>query len=102
MKKTLCILAVLLAPTFGVIADDDLDTGPGVFSGKKGSFTLFESKNSTTTKEKSIVKTTIDSKDLSQKEEFELFKAWKKLKSENSASYQEFLLWVEYKKVVNH
>jgi len=104
MKKTLCILIILLAPASEVMADDDLDFGPGVFTGKKGSFTICKTGKSTEAEEvtkKDITETISDSKKLSQKEEFELFKVWKKLKGENSKSYQEFLLWVEYKKVVN-
>lgn len=105
MKKILCMLVVLFAPTFGAIADDDLELGPGVFTGEKGSFTIFKTDKSAKTEKptkKEIIESLTDSKNLSQKEEFELFKIWKKLKDEKSESYQEFLLWVEYKKVVNH
>jgi len=105
MKKTLCILTFLLAPTFGVVANDDLELGPGVFTGEKGSFTIFKSDKSKDTEKstkKEITESLTDGKNLSQKEEFELFKMWKKLKDEKSESYQEFLLWIEYKKVVNH
>lgn len=95
MKIITILCTSLFAFSFSALADNELDDGPGIFSGEKGVFTLIKTDKNPSNKNK------MTSKKLSQTDEFELFKTWKEQKDKNSESYQEFLLWVEYKKVIN-
>jgi hypothetical protein len=109
MKYTLCIAITLLTTNFGVLADNEMEKEPGLFSGKKGAFTLLKTDNlkpeeqvkeqtqNQASTPQSNVKSTAH--ELSQKEDFTLFKNWKQHKDNNTAEYQEFLLWLEYKKI---
>lgn len=105
MKNTLCIAITLLTTSFGVLADNEMEKEPGLFTGKKGAFTLLktdnlkpeEQANKEITEQKINVKATVA--DMSKKEDFTLFKNWKQHKDNNTAEYQEFLLWLEYKEV---
>ncbi|WP_441002395.1 hypothetical protein [Pseudocolwellia agarivorans] len=105
MKNMLCIAITLLTTSFGVLADNEMEKEPGLFTGKKGAFTLLktdnlkpeEQANKEIIEQKSHVKATVT--DMSKKEEFGLFKNWKQHKENNTSEYQEFLLWLEYKEV---
>lgn len=105
MKNIICVGITLLSLSFSVFADNELDDGPGLFSGKKGEFTLLKTENYKDKEEtnKKANKETQDVKltkhDMSQKKEFMLFKNWKQHKEHNTETYQEFLLWIEYKKI---
>ena len=107
MKNIICISVALLSLSFNVFADNELDDGPGIFSGKKGAFTLLKTENIKTENAKAEAKTQEKAKDvqlttthdMSQKKEFMLFKDWKLHKEHNTETYQEFLLWIEYKKI---
>jgi len=126
--KIFSLLMLLLCVHTHTLADDELDTGPGVFSGKSGAFSLFKSskekqdnvqggvENSTPRDEQSTtqntaqstVKNTIQSheqhRDITptKKDEFSLFKQWKAEKKHHTIDYQEFLLWVEYQQYVKN
>lgn len=90
-------------------ANDDLNSGPGVFSGASGEFSLIEL--GTTKKDKNN-ESTIDNLNKGRTEitqsndrtvhEFDMFKEWKELKKNNTESYQEFILWLEYKKFISN
>ena len=103
MKNIICVVITLLS--FSVFADNELDDGPGLFSGKKGEYTLLktgkygaEEENKQKAKEETK-DTNLTKHDMSQKKEFMLFKNWKQHKEHNTETYQEFLLWIEYKKI---
>jgi hypothetical protein len=73
---------------------DELSEGPGVFTGNKGAFSLSQllaskGKESppTKTQELSVPEA---------KDEFELFKLWHHSKTESTAEYQQFLIWLKY------
>ena len=109
MKYTICIVITLLTTSFGALADNEMEKEPGLFTGKKGVFTLLKTdnlkaeeeikeklQNQTSTSQNNV---TPMEHQLSQKEDFTLFKNWKQHKDNNTAEYQEFLLWLEYKKI---
>ena len=70
-------------------------TGPGIFSTADGETVL---KWSTNNDDSSSVKS--ETRVLDGKNEFELYKNWKSLQSQdkNSAEYQDFLQWLEFQK----
>mgnify|MGYP005991965085 CR=1 FL=1 len=109
MKNTLCIVITLLTTSFATLADNEMEKEPGLFTGKKGTFTLLKTDNLTTEAQhqeyaKKQVSTSVENltptaQALSKKEEFALFKSWNQHKENNTAQYQEFLLWLEYKEI---
>ncbi|WP_426360321.1 hypothetical protein ACPUVO_08930 [Pseudocolwellia sp. HL-MZ19] len=105
MKQTLFIAITLLTTSFGALADNEMEKEPGLFTGKKGTFTLLKTDNIKTEEQ---IKDQVKNQDqdvnpsnpkISKKEEFSLFKNWKKHKENNTSQYQEFLLWLEYKEI---
>lgn len=69
----------------------ELNEGPGVFSGEKGEVSLSK-----------LFKDSRDEISLGDKNEFEQFKRWEKLKSTNDPRYQEFQIWVKYQKYLSN
>jgi len=113
--KIFSMLMLLLCVHTNTIADDELDTGPGVFSGKSGAFSLFKSSKATQDNEQSGTENNTSrdeesrqshekSRDITstKKDEFALFKQWKAEKKHHTIDYQEFLLWVEYQQYVKN
>ena len=83
----------LILVSFGALAQDELNDGPGILSGEKGQFSLtdlFKNKDKVDKKIHSSLVTITDA------QEFDLFKQWTQSKSENNATYQEFRLWLKY------
>ncbi|MBU2925914.1 hypothetical protein Q4506_10820 [Colwellia sp. 4_MG-2023] len=109
MKHTLGIAITLLTISSATLADNEMEKEPGLFTGKKGAFTILKTDNLTAeaqpqkhaeqqgnTSVEDIIPT---APALSKKAEFALFKKWKEHKENNTAQYQEFLLWLEYKEI---
>ncbi len=73
---------------------DDMP-GPGIFSDDKGETKL---KWSTDKNQPSVEAAEVSSTTMDEKAEFEQFKLWNKLRTEDSGSkeYQEFLQWLIY------
>lgn len=90
--KIFSLFIALLFINTSTFASDELDTGPGIFSGKTGEFSLFKSSTSDNIEVNSTQSNTAN------KDEFALFKVWKQERDKNTVEYQEFLLWVEYQK----
>ena len=69
--------------------------GPGIFSDEEGNTTL---KWSTDKNQPSVEAAEVSSTTMDDKAEFEQFKRWNKLRTEDKESkeYQEFLLWLSY------
>ena len=69
--------------------------GPGIFSDEEGNTTL---KWSTDNNQPSVEAAEVSSTTMDDKAEFEQFKRWNKLRTEDKESkeYQEFLLWLSY------
>ena len=69
--------------------------GPGIFSNEEGDTTL---KWSTDKNQPSVEAAKVSSKTTDEKAEFEQFKLWNKLRTEDreSEEYQEFLQWLNY------
>jgi len=101
MKTLICVGITLLSLNFNVFADNELDEGPGLFSGKKGEFTILKTENyKKSDKVKEVTeKAKSNNSDMSQKDEFQLYKKWIADKNKNTEAYQEFLLWLEFKKM---
>lgn len=91
MKKIhwVCLLGLLTASQ--TFAFDELSKGAGLFSGKSGEFSLVKYAQDKSQKNQPLK--------LDAKDEFQLFKQWKQAKNENSANYQEFMLWLEYREL---
>jgi len=87
-------------------ANDELSDGPGVFTGKKGEFSLSQltaSKKIESPKSSISGEEKPQEKDVSGVEnEFELFKLWSHSKTEFTADYQEFLLWLKYQQYLKN
>lgn len=92
--RNLLILALCFFTCAIISASDELDTGPGIFSGEKGEFVLF-GKNNKKNKFEEI--TTAPEPTNHAQNEFELFKEWKQGRELQTDDYKEFLLWLEYK-----
>ncbi len=69
--------------------------GPGIFSDEEGNTTL---KWSNDKNQPSVEAAEVSSKTTDEKAEFEQFKLWNKLRTEDreSEEYQEFLQWLNY------
>ena len=69
--------------------------GPGIFSDEEGNTPL---KLSTDKNQPSVEAAKVSSTTMDDKAEFEQFKRWNKLRTEDKESkeYQEFLLWLSY------
>lgn len=91
-------------------ANDDLNSGPGLFSGASGEFSLIElvatekDKNNESKKTDNLNKGRTDIIEANNRtvHEFDMFKEWKESKKNNTESYQEFILWLEYKKFISN
>lgn len=82
---------------------DDMP-GPGVFSDDKGESILRWDSNEEkpAVEEKTLANTkAVADPDLSEKNEFELYKHWKEISSDvqSSEEYQEFKLWLEFRRL---
>lgn len=82
---------------------DDM-SGPGIFSNDKGeSYLKWDNKaKQPPVEEKLKAKNKSDAdSDFSEKSEFELFKHWKAISSvaQSSEEYQEFKLWLEFRRL---
>ena len=87
----------------------EIPSGPGVFSGEDGEFTLYKSKDKTKGRKKEKEDTGI-SEDTTEAKEFQEFQEWKKETREfqefqewkktmrDSEEYREFLEWRKWKK----
>ena len=74
---------------------DDMP-GPGILSNEQGSVLRWSSQKSPSSNSQAVT----DTKKTDDISEFELYKYWKKLRSEDksSAEYKDFLEWLEYRK----
>jgi len=97
LKKSSFLLSALLLILPGlVLSDDILNSGPGLISGEEGAFTLYDSgKNKTSKNGTAEHKQTIKNQQASYAE-FKRYQQWLDAKKNNSADYQEFLLWKDF------
>lgn len=137
MKKTdrvkkLVFAALLSTYSVGVVADDGLTPGPGVFSGEKGRFSLLKALNKdqeqpseSPSKEVELTKpepsiasseanseakntvsatSNVANKTAAKTElsEFQLYKEWRKFKADGSGDYHEFQQWLEYRALLKN
>jgi len=109
MKHKPFIAITLLTISFTILADNEMEKEPGLFTGKKGAFTLLKTENllaETQPQEQveqqentTVEELTYTKQLLSKKAEFALFKSWNQHKENNTAQYQEFLLWLKYQEI---
>jgi len=79
--------------------DAEEPTGPGVFSGESGVFTLFGEKDEGNAKSREPASQTSSdnaSVDLDEQAEFELFKRWLAAKESGGVEYREFQHWLKF------
>lgn len=89
MRYCLSLLVTTLA--FASSANNELDQGPGLFSGQDGEFKLV-----TTNKKQSE-----NLPEYTQKQEFELYKQWLMDKQKGTENYKEFKLWLAFNALKN-
>lgn len=97
-------LALLLG-CVQVSAQEELTDGPGLFTGKTGELTLYQSNQNSfeaTSHESANPENanTGAKEELSSREEFELYKRWQYAKQNNTQNYHEFMQWLEFQRVI--
>ncbi|MGH1439166.1 MAG: hypothetical protein ACRBBR_03550 [Cellvibrionaceae bacterium] len=109
MQKMIFLKCALLSVLFllgacesqGVVEADnnELTSGPGLFSGEDGQFSLsgfLFGEDKKKSEKPSNANEPREVKNLGQVGEFEMYKAWRKTKEGNSPDYQDFKYWMEY------
>ncbi|MCH2056289.1 MAG: hypothetical protein MK214_06665 [Thalassotalea sp.] len=84
IKYGIFFFFVLLS--FNSPASNELEQGPGLFSGKDGEFKLLKFSSNKSQNER----------ELSDKKEFQLYLQWLKEKEQETQEYKEFRLWIKY------
>ncbi|UAA38986.1 hypothetical protein KIH87_01035 [Paraneptunicella aestuarii] len=92
-------LALLLG-CVQVSAQEELTDGPGLFTGKTGELTLYQSNQNGFEATSHESANTGAKEELSSREEFELYKRWQYAKQNNTKDYGEFMQWLEFQRVI--
>lgn len=102
-----CIALVMIAgcngKSFKYVNENEIPPGPGVFTGEKGKWTVYNSDAKKETEQKSAVAKDPETREFKQfqewkkeQQDFQAFQEWKKSK-QGAQEYREFLEWQQWK-----